>query len=873
MSRPPHAGVTGQLAGTDNPHRSPGVQRDVTKSRWRVWLARPFRRRSWPAWLWLLAALSVIVTDSLALRVAAGLLLLGFLPGWSLLEAWFPSPTEIPWRVVLAGAMSVVLVGLGTLYLVYLSIPLTEWHVLAVCAAVTWPGVVVAQYRRPPPLVWPGWRLGLILLAVLVAAAALRLTQLGYAEFHEDEVEVVSLAARAIHGEGYAAFLHRKGPMQMLLPMAGWLLAGHVNEGSARLPFAIASLLGVLAVTWLAYKAAGRPAALTAGLMVAANGYLVAFGRMVQYQSLVFLLVSAAVLCLWQAARGDDRRLIWPAVLCVAVSLLAHFDTLVYLPVIGYLIWQTGRRWPAVRSILVPATGAAAAVCLSFYVPYLLDTQFSHTADYLLANRVGTRWLYNNLPLLWSLDATYASRLYQPLLLVLVVPAVLMHLAATARRLVWLITAIGAVGTAVAMWWPAALRFWTLSLALVPWLMLACGVVWAMRCERRGPVVGLDASPSGFESIVLWWAVPGLAYTFLVGDPRTHVYVMYPGAAVLAGIGAAVLWRRVGCARWPLTVVAGVVLTLVVAYQAIIYLPTETALAEVRPDWRRSPAALVYGDLPAPRSYFGYPGRTGWKGAGYLMATDAVPDDYRSVGIEFSVPVWYTFETPRSCYEDADLYLIAQPVDGVPTLPEALLAANYGQVATILSEGRPRLQLWQKNAPSGSPATYDLTDLAPQFDALAVPERFGRLAGDTTTVDYRFGNLARLTDFRLTPPALENGARLKPGDSFTLRLNWLSLDSTVTAYRAFVHLGEEPVWAQHDDDPACRLPMPLWRPGQAAIGQFRIEIPPTIPSGSYPIWVGLYDPTTMQRLPVVNGGGRPIGDTVHLATVEVGAAP
>ncbi len=267
---------------------------------WKTLLPKLTSRRWWPLCLWAVAMLTVAAADWHGGRFVAALLLLCFLPGWMTLEAWFPTPAEVPCRVALAGGISITLTGLVTLYLVYLDLPLGKWHMLTACVAVTLPGLIGAQRSRPPALVWLDRRFWLTLLVILVVAATLRLVQLGYAEFHEDEVEVTNLAVRAIKGgENYAVFLHRKGPFQMLLPMAGWLLAGHINEGWARLPFAVASLLGVLTVSWIAYEASGVTAGLVAGLLMAVNGYLVSFGRMVQYQSLVFLLVSLTVWCLW----------------------------------------------------------------------------------------------------------------------------------------------------------------------------------------------------------------------------------------------------------------------------------------------------------------------------------------------------------------------------------------------------------------------------------------------------------------------------------------------------------------------------------------------------------------------------------------------
>jgi hypothetical protein len=383
-------------------------------------------------------------------------------------------------------------------------------------------------------------------------------------------------------------------------------------------------------------------------------------------------------------------------------------------------------------------------------------------------------------------------------------------------------------------------------------------------------VIGSGVHVDECEALVLWWAAPALAYIFLVSDPRTHVYVMYPAAAVLAGVGAAVLWRRTGPVRRPLAALGGLAVILVVVYQALIHWPTEAALADLRAAWNGSPGYLLYGALPKPASYFGYPSRVGWKAAGYLMATGVVPGDFRSVGTEFSVPVWYTFETPRSCYEDADVYLVAQPADGTVDLPEGPLAARYTQVATVYSEGRSRLLLWQKDIPAlDHPAAYDLVDLAAQFDALATPGRFGQSAENVVPVNYRFGDVAQLTGFRLAPVGSSGEVRLARGDTLTLHLHWLSTAPTGTAYRAFVHLGENPVLAQQDDDPACRLPTSLWRAGQTAIGQFRISLPPQARTGEYPVLVGLYDPATLQRLPVLDAQGRPAGEAVQLATVVV----
>jgi hypothetical protein len=130
-------------------------------------------------------------------------------------------------------------------------------------------------------------------------------------------------------------------------------------------------------------------------------------------------------------------------------------------------------------------------------------------------------------------------------------------------------------------------------------------------------------------------------------------------------------------------------------------------------------------------------------------------------------------------------------------------------------------------------------------------------------VEAQFGEVARLYGFTLA------NQQVTPGEILLVYLYWQSTSETEVAYRAFVHLGENPVWGQHDDDPACRLPTTLWRTGQTAIGQFRIMPSPETPPGDYPLVLGLYHPTSGERLPIMDADGQSIGDSLVLATVRV----
>jgi hypothetical protein len=501
--------------------------------------------------------------------------------------------------------------------------------------------------------------------------------------------------------------------------------------------------------------------------------------------------------------------------------------------------------------VLVVSILVAVAILLSYYLPYMRDPQFEYTQLYLRENRVGTDWLYNNLKTLLRLDADYSSRFYMPALWALSL-IVLVRYCPPARWW-WLIGGGGLLAAWSTIRWPGmwVLNSWNLS--LVPWSVVLL-IGW----------IGLRGHRPGYESFWLWWGVPLFAYVFLVGDPRTHLYVAYPGWAMIAGLGAALLWQAVVAPLRPLVAAGGAAWALaLIGYQALIFLPTESTLLDLHARWNGSIGQYVYARLPDARSYFGYPRHTGWKGAGWLMSTGRFPSDFRSVGEDFSVPIWYAFETPRSCYEDPQLYLVARPPHSSESELDGPWAAEYSHAASIYSEDQPRIDLFLKGEAVDVPARFDLADLESRFDRATTPARFVAGGQPAQALVARFGQVAQLSGFTLSDQ------QLAPGEVLSVYLFWRSLAETQVGYRAFLHLGEDPVWGQHDDDPACRLPINLWRVGQDTVGQFRVMPSPETPAGDYPLVLGLYDPTTGQRLLVSDAQGQATGDHLILTTVHL----
>ena len=187
------------------------------------------------------------------------------------------------------------------------------------------------------------------------------------------------------------------------------------------------------------------------------------------------------------------------------------------------------------------------------------------------------------------------------------------------------------------------------------------------------------------------------------------------------------------------------------------------------------------------------------------------------------------------------------------------------------------------------PATQELLD--------AVQVSSGETIGDVIALDYvRVGELPSGPKQPLSPPAELGGlvrltgadwqdntrsdfdpgrTSLHPGQTFAARLFWESLQQTGVDYTAFVHVvgPDGAVAVQSDRQPLDGfMPTGTWLPGQVVSDDFPIRLPEDAMPGEYTVYAGMYDLSTMNRLPVTRDGELS-GDAVPLATLTVQTAP
>lgn len=827
--------------------------------------------------LLLLLVLVIWLSPWVLLSYAAAFLFLWVLPGlgWApLLPARALDPPE---RLVVGFALSFVVTPITILLLHYLPGPLTQVQILVAVAGVSAvPLAISAVWDRAHPAetdipqteastdrAWalPEWRslirgrwFWLLIAALLVMG--LRLVNLNYSEFQGDEATVMVRAARALAGDDSILFQHKKGPAELTLVMGTWRLTGITNEWMGRLPFAWANLLGLAAVFLLCRHLGPRRLGITVVALLAIEGYFLAFGRIVQYQSIVFALGTLGLLCLLRFYRDGQWSLVFLAVVLFAGGFMAHYDAAMALPaglvLLGARLWADRQNFRKALLLLLVAASTGLILIGLFYLPFLQSPYMGHTSGY-MSERLGAGFS-NNLQASFELTAVYDSVFYIVAMLIGLGMTALNTWAKWGRlgRLLGGALLLAVAATAV---WPQRWLVGQVTLAWLPHAILLLGAILApgQSMPRR--------------AVWVWFSIPWLFYLFVPAFPRTHIHVFFPAWAILVAFSlveaASWLAKRSRPWRW---MVAGpaVLFCLVCAYYPIMMFIDHT------PEYRRtfpdSKLALYwtpYEQIPAD-GLFGFPYRAGWKVFGYLRDAGIVEDSF-DTNEEPVITRYYTRQAARWYCSSPDLYITAPNVQDEIVIPWEQIDSEYEPIIQVTVEGQTKLIIHQR-APASGLTTYAVEDYAQLFDQATTPERVA-IPEEFVQQDVTLGEFARLVGYHL------NLDQAVPGGYVDLILRWEVLSPAPGDYTVFTHLEDEgTMLGQHDRKPICGTwTTPAWQPGQILRDPYRLQIKDQARTGSVPLCIGMYDAQTGDRLPVRGPDGQPRGNQVCLTDVVIRA--
>ena len=330
---------------------------------------------------------------------------------------------------------------------------------------------------------------------------------------------------------------------------------------------------------------------------------------------------------------------------------------------------------------------------------------------------------------------------------------------------------------------------------------------------------------------------PLFFYALVVADPRTHVYTILPGLVVVAAAGAVGLWLLVTQppARQAMGAGVAAIVLLSAIYSLFMFVQTnperQRTWAENRPAGFPTPF-----DEPPLYGRFGFPYQAGWRVAADLLPPAAT---WYGSNEEEEVTAWYMAQRPRTFCDNEEVFLLARNVqDEVPFDPDHL--ATLGVERQITVDGRPTLTLYAAQARGdGDTVEAGGRRLWRTPQEVVAPRRTG-----ARELQIVFNDQARLLGYDLDA---ENAVA---GGQIVVTLYWEVLAPFERNFQSFVHVYDGTRWAQHDGAPACaQRPTSGWEPGQIIIDPHLIELPAEIPAGSLPLYAGMYDLLTAERLP------------------------
>ncbi len=344
--------------------------------------------------------------------------------------------------------------------------------------------------------------------------------------------------------------------------------------------------------------------------------------------------------------------------------------------------------------------------------------------------------------------------------------------------------------------------------------------------------------------LTLWWLPFFVLYIFIVRYPGTHFYLLMQSWSLLAALPlAALVGTRRAWLRWG--GVALVVLWLGVS-TTYLYLLFFRQAPEYLINIDKERVAWYWSPFPTPQKpRFGFPIQEGWKALGVLGEWGYLGDTYAANDDNWAIRRWYlTAYRKRDFDEQPDFIFVARHLQEVnPAFDDAILDA-YQRAGEVRVRGEPRIEIWARTPLPVAYVTYDAEPFDPLFRqdvaALTPAAPLPALVRD-----------AALGDALLLRRAGVNTLHPAQGETLHLELVWVAQAPLPVDYKLFVHVaGPDGVpIAQWDGLPGLNTARTsAWEVGEPFTDHVLMPIPADVPTGTYRLLVGMYDPANGERL-------------------------
>lgn len=824
-----------------------------------------------PAWLIvpLIGLLHALIFSPLPLDVRGiAVLVLLTLPGVMLALRWFRTESHPLIRLVLSVSGGLVFQQMLLFALQALPGPLTAAPILIVnglclvlACALSWKFWNAHPLRLRLPTSQQ-LLAQLPLIFILVMAGYPRLLNLGIPEFQADEIRPIYLAAGMLHGHEQVVWLHRKGPTEILLPAGPMLVLSQTNELLSRLPFAVAGItivFGSFVLCSIFFPGRlGLLIALLVSGVLALDGYLIAFSRIVQYQSLVILMGITAIGSAWRFySASPSIRYLLAAALFAAMSMFAHYDGIFILPIVAGIAlagcWR--QRWPlrVWLQYLWPPVVLGFAVLLSFYGPFFFSERFERTTSY-LGRRLSEQPAFvestggppfNNL-LTYAGSFSFYNTSYQlywyasVLLFALVIACVRF---VRPQALGYLLAGMAGVGAACLLFDP--------NLLLLPGGGSAAGLFLGL------PLLGLllsKHSPLMLRFLLLWFIPPFVGEAFIIAKPDTHFYNIHVPAAMLIGYSlvSALIWmRRILWLRVPVITAHMLVILLAMPYINLLFVRPLPQYVSLYPSLRPAVYTAFYGDKRPAGGSFAFPNRSGWKVIGSLYETGQLQGDFESNGMKQLVG-WYTRDTFR-CYDRPAYYFVDRLPRNPVKIPIDTVLRDYHLYGMVMVEGVRMIDIYSREPLQEQPLRFDLDDFVTAFENQPITNfPTSRLLTNEIVPQYQLEGQWQ-EGIQLRGYDLDKHS-LKPGQAAVISFYWQAAAAIEPGYQVVVEIVDQNGQTVGEAMPYCGGDPPEeWYTQYVNDIAFQVIPSDQLPAGSYQLRVGLRQQQSGLWLPLTNG--------------------
>ncbi len=410
------------------------------------------------------------------------------------------------------------------------------------------------------------------LILLVVSTIFLRFKNLGYSEYSTDEPGAFLFKGEeATETTREFILRQRKGPMQVIVAYIPYLLTGsYQNELAMRIPFALFNGGAVILFYFLIKRLTeNKKVAFIAAFLLSFNGFIVAFGRIVQYQSLnLFFSILAVYLyttLLYPAEKNKIKRTAAGS-LALALSILSHWDALYFFPVIAavFLKFLFDKNYKThYKFLLVVCNLLVGALILTpFMVPYVRSYQQNVENQSYFSTRVDFEPKFDR-----SLDLRRII-LYNPFLVVETY------------------VILGLLG-----------------------FFYDVASVFLKKLRHKF---------SGFFAV--WFIVVALLFLFVIGYPGTHIYNFLIPSAVLTSFGFLALGRALS-ANSTLTSLKPVLNILIVFLLVFFFCQSHQVFVDYKDEYPWNQVTIFtfktrgysHEDVEVQRNLLGFPMNRGWK--------------------------------------------------------------------------------------------------------------------------------------------------------------------------------------------------------------------------------------------------------------------